>query len=149
MPTLAKNKEAYYSFSIEDTLEAGLVLLGHEVKSIKSGQVSLKGAYVTVRNEEAYLRNAHIGKYKHASRLEGYDETRERKLLLHKKEIHKLQNSTNQKGVTLVPLELYTKKRNIKLKIGIGKGKKQYDKRTTIKKKEIKRKLDRAIRQKI
>jgi SsrA-binding protein len=149
MPTFARNKEAFHSFSITGTIEAGLALLGHEVKSIKSGQVSLKGAYVTIRNEEAYLRNAHVGKYKHASQLEGYDETRERKLLLHKREIHQLQNAVHAKGTTLVPLEIYTKKRNLKLKIGIGKGKKQFDKRESIKKKETKRKLDRIIRNKI
>ncbi|MBI2607301.1 MAG: SsrA-binding protein SmpB [Candidatus Doudnabacteria bacterium] len=149
MPTHASNKEAFYSYSIDDSLEAGLSLLGHEVKSIKSGQVSLKGAYVTIRNGEAFLRNAHIGKYKHATNLEGYNETRERKLLLHKQEIHKLQNQTHEKGTALIPLELYTKKRNIKLKIGIGRGKKQFDKREALKKKEIKRKLERTIRTRI
>lgn len=149
MPTFAKNREAFHSYSIEDTIEAGLSLLGHEVKSVKLGQVSLKGAYVTIRNGEAYLRNAHINKYKYASNLDSYQETRERKLLLHKSEIHKLQNTTHEKGITLIPLELYTKKRNIKLKIGIGKGKKEYDKRETIKKKEAKRNIDRAIRNKI
>lgn len=149
MPTFARNKEAFYSYSIQDTLEAGLSLLGHEVKSVKLGQVSLKGAYVTIRNGEAYLRNAHINKYKYASNLDSYQETRERKLLLHKSEIHKLQNTTHEKGITLIPLELYTKKRNIKLKIGIGKGKKEYDKRETMKKKEAKRNIGRAIRNKI
>lgn len=149
MPTLAQNRKAFHDYSIEDTIEAGLVLAGHEVKSVRSGQVSLNGAYVTIRNGEGWLRNAHIGRYKQASGLEGYDEDRERKLLLHKNEILKLLDQIKGKSLTLIPLELYTSKRRIKLKIGVAKGKKQYDKRETIKKKELRRGLDRLIRKRV
>ena len=149
MPTLASNRKAFHDYSIEDTFEAGLVLAGHEVKSAKTGQASLTGAYVTIRNNEAWLRNAYIGKYKQASGLENHDENRERKLLLRKSEIRKLQSGSKEKGLTLIPLELYTKKGLIKLKVGLAKGKKQYDKRETIKRKELKRNLDRTIRSKV
>lgn len=149
MPTLASNKKAFYSYSIEDTFEAGLVLSGHEVKSIKNGQASLNGAYVSIRGGEAWLKNAYVAKYKQATNLESYNESQERKLLLHKKEIVKLSNRLNEKGLTLVPLELYTKKNRIKLKIGLAKGKKQFDKRESIKKKELKRNIDRTLRVKI
>lgn len=146
MPSYARNKKAFHNYSIEDSLEAGLVLSGHEVKSIRAGSVSLDGAYVTVRGGEAFLRNAYIGKYKQASNLDSYDESRERKLLLHKNEIIRLTDQTKGKGLTLVPLELYTSKKRIKLKIGVAKGKKQYDKRDSIKKKETGRRIDRAIK---
>jgi len=149
MPTLANNRKAFHDYSIEDTLEAGLVLAGHEVKSVKDGNTSLTGAYVTIRGGEAWLRNAHIGRYSRASNLEGYEENRERKLLLHKKEITKLLNETKGKGLTLVPLELYTSKRRIKLKIGVARGKRQFDKRETIKKKESSRRIQRETRMRI
>lgn len=149
MPTYANNRKAFHSYTILDTFEAGLSLLGHEVKSIRSGQVSLNGAYVTIRNGEAFLRNTYIGKYKQAANLDGHDENRERKLLLNKHEILKLVSSLNQKGTTLVPLEIYTHKRLIKLKFALATGKKQFDKRESIKKKESKRSIDRAIRQKV
>lgn len=149
MPSYASNRKAFHSYSIEDTFEAGLVLAGHEVKSVRSGQVSLNGAYVSIRNGEAYLKNAYIGKYKQAANLDGHDENRERKLLLHKNEILKLVTRLNEKGTTLVPLEIYTSKRRLKLKFAVATGKKQYDKRATIKKKETKRNIDRAIRQRI
>jgi len=149
MPTLASNRKAFHTYSIEDQIEAGLVLSGHEVKSIRGGQASLDGAYVTIRNGEAWLRNAYIGKYKQAANLESYDESRERKLLLNKKEIIRLQDKSKEKGLALVPLELYTSKFRIKLKIGLGRGKKQYDKRESIKKKELKRSLDRTIRTRV
>jgi SsrA-binding protein len=149
MPSLASNRKAFHTYSIEDTFEAGLALTGHEVKSIRNGQVSLNGAYVSIRGGEAYLKNAYIAKYKQAGTLEGHDENRERKLLLRKVEILKLVTRLNEKGATLVPLEIYTKKRLIKLKFALAKGKKQFDKRETIKKKETKRSIDRAIRQRI
>ncbi|MEJ0021895.1 MAG: SsrA-binding protein SmpB [Candidatus Doudnabacteria bacterium] len=149
MSTLAQNRKAFHDYSIEETVEAGLVLAGHEVKSAKTGQASLAGAYVTIRAGEGFLRNAYIGKYKQASNLEGHDESRERKLLLHKKEIERLQTKSKEKGLTLIPLELYTKKGLIKLKIGLAKGKKQFDKRESIKKKELKRNLDRTVRTRV
>ena len=149
MPTLANNRKAFHNYFIESSVEAGLVLSGHEVKSIRSGQVSLDGAYVTIRAGEAYLRNAYVGKYKQASKLEAYDEQRERKLLLHHHEILKLQDQTKGKGLTLVPLEIYTSKKRLKLKIGLARGKKQFDKRETIKRSENKRRVDRLIRSRV
>lgn len=149
MTTLAQNKKAWHDYSIEDTIEAGLVLAGHEVKSVKTGQATLTGAYVTIRAGEGWLRNAYIGKYKQASNLEAHDESRERKLLLHRKEITRLQNISKEKGLTLIPLELYTKKGRVKLKIGLARGKKMYDKREAIKKKELKRSLDRTVRTRV
>ncbi|HEV8601218.1 MAG TPA: SsrA-binding protein SmpB [Patescibacteria group bacterium] len=146
MATLANNRKAFHNYSIDDTFEAGLVLAGHEAKSAKNGQASLTGAYVTIRAGEAFLRNAHIGKYKYASGLEGYDENRDRKLLLHKQEIIRLQSKSREKGLTLIPLELYTKKNFIKLRVGLAKGKKQYDKRESIKAKESKRRVDRRLK---
>lgn len=149
MPTYARNKKAHFSYSIDETFEAGLVLAGHEVKSIRSGQVSLDGAYVTIRNGEGFLRNAYIGKYKQATNLEGYDENRERKLLLKKEEINRLIGKTKEKGLTLIPLEIYSSKKFLKLKVGLAKGKQKFDKRESIKKKESKRKIERAIRQRV
>lgn len=149
MSTLAQNRKAFHDYSVEETIEAGLVLAGHEVKSVKTGQATLAGAYVTIRNGEGWLRNAYIGKYKQASNLEGIDESRERKLLLHRKELEKLQSKTKEKGLTLIPLELYTKKGRIKLKIGLARGKKQFDKRESIKKKELKRNIDRTMRTRV
>jgi len=149
MPSLASNRKAFHDYSIEETLEAGLVLDGHEVKSIRGGNVSLAGAYVTIRGGEGWLRNAYVGKYKQASNLDGVDESRERKLLLNKKEILRLQDELKSKGLTLVPLEIYTSKKLIKLKIGIARGKKLYDKRESIKKKESKRSIDRTIRNRV
>ncbi|HEX5430308.1 MAG TPA: SsrA-binding protein SmpB [Patescibacteria group bacterium] len=149
MPSYASNRKAFHTYSIQDTFEAGLVLAGHEVKSIRSGQVSLNGAYVSIRGGEAYLKNAYVGKYKQAANLEGYDENHERKLLLHKNEILRLVNRLNEKGTTLVPLEIYTHKRRLKLKFAVATGKKQYDKRESIKRKETKRKIERTIRQRI
>ena len=99
MPTYAKNRKAFHNYSIDESIEAGLVLAGHEVKSIRGGQASLDGAYVTVRNGEAWLRNAYIGKYKQAANLESYDESHERKLLLNKKEIIRLQDKSKEKGL--------------------------------------------------
>jgi SsrA-binding protein len=149
MPSLASNKKAFHTYSIEDTFEAGLVLEGPEVKSIRNGQVSLNGSYVTIRGGEAYLKNAFISKYKNSPSQELYNENRDRKLLLHKDQINKLANRLNEKGTAIVPLEIYTSKRRIKVKIAVAKGKKQYDKRATIKEKENKRKAERAIRTRV
>ncbi len=149
MPTYAHNRKAFFDYSIEDHIEAGLILSGHEVKSIRNGQVSLDGAFVSIRGGEAWLKNAYIGKYKQASNLEDYNESRERKLLLNKKELLELQNKTKEKGLTLVPLQLYTSNRHIKLKVGLGRGKKRYDKRESIKRKEVKRKVDRTLRTRV
>lgn len=147
--TLAKNKEAYFDYSIEHELEAGIVLAGHEVKSVKIGTISLKGAHVTIRGNEAVLVNAHISPYKYAGELKGYDPTRSRKLLLNRKEISGLIGKYRQQGMAVVPLEVYEKRGLVKVKLGIGRGKKKFDKRETIKRREDKRKVARALRSQV
>jgi SsrA-binding protein len=149
MPTYANNKKAFHTYSIEETFEAGLILEGPEVKSIRNGQVSLAGAYVSVRGGEAYLKNAFVAKYKNAANQTLYNENRDRKLLLKKSEISKLAHRLDEKGTAIVPLEIYTSKRRIKVKIAVAKGKKQFDKRESIKRKETKRKIERTLRTKI
>lgn len=146
MPTLAYNKRANFDYDISDTFEAGLILFGHEVKSIKTGHVSLKGAFVTNKKTdkllpELYLTNAHISLYKHAGKQPNYEPTRPRKLLLHKKEIERLIGKKAVEGLTLVPIKIYTKRSLIKLEFGIGRGKKKFDKREAIKKRETDRQL--------
>jgi SsrA-binding protein len=148
MPALAYNKRANFDYDIQETYEAGLVLLGYEVKSIKTGHISLKGSYVTFKKSknknlpEAYLTNAHIPLYKFAGIRPSYEPTRPRKLLLKKKEIAYLMGKKDEQGLTLVPIKIYTKHSFIKLEFGVGKGRKKYDKREVIKKRE----LDREVR---
>lgn len=145
MPTLAINKRGRFDYEIADTFEAGLVLVGHEVKSIKTGHVSLKGSYVTVKSSdnkaELFLINAHIPLYDKVGKAIEYEPTRPRKLLLHKNEINKLIGKKQEQGLTLVPLKIYTKRSLIKLEFGIGRGKKKVDKRQDIKKRETERQL--------
>lgn len=144
MPSYAKNKKAFHDYHVLEEYEAGIVLNGDEVKSIKAGQANLKGSFVDVQKEEAFLNEAHISKYKHSSRKES-NPTRKRKLILHKKEIIKIDQAISQQGVTAIPLGLYSKKGLIKMKIGICRGKKLHDKRETLKKRsqemEIKKQL--------
>lgn len=148
MPVLAFNKRANFDYDIQETYQAGLVLLGHEVKSIKTGHISLKGSYVAFKKvkaknlPEAYLINAHIPLYKFAGSRPNYDPTRARKLLLTKKEIAYLLGKKQEQGLTLAPLKIYTKRSFIKLEFGVGKGRKKHDKREVIKQRE----LDRSIR---
>jgi SsrA-binding protein len=146
MTTFAVNKRAYFDYEIKDTFEAGLVLRGYEVKSIKTGHVSLKESFVTVRGMELFLTNAHIPLYKHAGIVPNYDPTAPRKLMMKKAEIKHLIGTVRIQGLTLVPIKLYTKKRLIKLQFGIGKGKKEYDKREKIKKREDKKKAERFLK---
>lgn len=146
MPILAYNKRANYDYVISSKYEAGIILLGHEVKAVKTKHISLKGAYVTVKKTnknipELYLINAHISLYKKASTITGYDPTRARQLLLHKNEIKHLLGKKQEQGLTLVPLKIYTKHSLIKLEFGIGRGKKKRDKRELIKKREVDKKL--------
>jgi SsrA-binding protein len=143
MSELAYNKRANFDYVILEIYEAGLVLLGHEVKSIKTGHISLKESFVTIHNNELYLTNAHIPPYQRAGKLENYDPTRARKLLVRKAEIKSLIGKTREKGLTLVPIRIYTKRRYLKLEFGLGKGKKEYDKREKIRKRED----ERGIRQ--
>ncbi|PIR74563.1 MAG: SsrA-binding protein [Candidatus Magasanikbacteria bacterium CG10_big_fil_rev_8_21_14_0_10_47_10] len=139
MPVYAKNKKAYHDYEILETLEAGLVLDGHEVKAVRNGQMKLSGGYVTFHNEEAYLTNAHISRYKFTGTLEAYDPDKSRKLLLKKSEIAYLSGKSKERGLTIVPLSVYTSGRHIKLQIGVARGKKLYDKREKIKERDLKR----------
>jgi len=146
MSILATNKSASFDYELLDKYEAGLVLTGAEVKSVKTGHISLKGSFVTLHGGELYLTNANISPYPFAKSSAAYEPTRSRKLLVRKIEIRHLIGKLQVKGLTLVPLRVYTKKRLIKLEFALAKGKKAYDKRKDISKKESKRKIERAIK---
>lgn len=143
MSVLVKNKQIGFNFQILEEFMAGLVLTGAEVKAVKNGHLSLKGSFVSIKNGQAWLKKAHISPYAKASiaSLKNYNPEKDRKLLLTKKEIAYLSNKTNQKGLTIVPISVYTTRRLIKVKIALVKGKKKFDKREDIKKKDIKRKI--------
>ena len=137
-----RNKSAKAEYEILDKYEAGIVLFGHEAKSIRTGKASMKGSFVKISKGEAYLHNLHIHAYAYA-RLEDYEPTRARKLLLKKKEILKLEHFDRRKGVTLVPLAIYSSRGKFKVEVGVGRGKKEYEKRADIKKRD----QDREMRQ--
>ncbi len=139
MPTLARNKRAKFDFDIKETLEAGLVLTGQEVKAAKTGHAKLLGSFVQIRNNEAWLKNLFIAPYTHGGDLSDYDPYQNRKLLLHRREIKKLKAKQDAGGLTIVPISLYTKAGNIKVEIGLGRGKKQFEKRASIKKRDLDR----------
>lgn len=134
------NKKAYYDYQILDTIEAGLVLSGTEIKSIRDGRANLKDSYAIVKNGEVFILNMHISHYKEGN-IFNHDETRTRKLLLNKKEISKLRDTVVLNGNTLVPLKIYFKNNRAKLLLGIAKGKKSYDKRESIKQRDVNREL--------
>jgi len=143
--TITVNRKAYHDYHIGDTYEAGLVLQGSEIKSIRAGHVNLKDAYAKVENGEAWLLNCHISPYSAAS-YNGHEPGRARKLLLHRKEIDELEALTKQKSLTLVPLRLYIKGGVAKVALGVGRGKKQYDKREAIAQRDQDRELDRVMK---
>ena len=143
---IATNKKAYHDYFIMETLEAGAVLQGTEVKSIREGQVNLKDSYALVRNGEAFLLNCHISPYAHGNR-ENHDPTRTRKLLLHAQEIRKLIGKSQEKGLTLIPLRVYLRRGRVKFELGIARGKKLYDKRETERRKEADREARAAIKE--
>jgi SsrA-binding protein len=142
---IAKNKKARFEYFIEDTFEAGLVLVGTEVKSLREGRASLKDSYGQIKNGEIFLVGAHITPYSHGTHT-NHEPERERKLLLHKREIKRLYGKSRERGYTLVPLSLYFKKGRAKLEMGLGKGKAKYDKREAIKRKDEKRDMERAMK---
>ena len=146
MTIYSENKKAYFSYQILEKFEAGMVLIGQEVKSIRSGRISLKGSYVVLKGEEPYLIGANIPPYQPKNAPSDYAPERPRKLLLNKLEIKRLIGKTKEKGLTLIPLKVYTKNARIKLEFGIGKGKKKADKRETIKKREAEREMRRALK---
>jgi SsrA-binding protein len=135
---VATNKKARFEYFIQETFEAGLALKGTEIKSIRLGQISLQEAYVRTDGKQAWLVGAHVAPYEHASAAQ-HDPSRERKLLLHKREIKTLWDAVRIKGMTIIPIKVYLKAGRAKLEIGIAKGKKQYDKRETIKERDIAR----------
>ena len=139
---IATNKKAWHNYQIESEYEAGIVLAGSEVKSIREGKVSFQDAYADIKNGELFLRQLHISPYKYAY-YTNHETHRTRKLLLHGYEIRKLWSKIKEKGYTLIPLKIYFKNDKIKVLIGLGRGKKLYDKRETIKQKDVKRDLDR------
>ncbi|WP_022668769.1 SsrA-binding protein SmpB [Desulfospira joergensenii] len=139
---IATNKKARHNYHIDDEYETGIVLKGSEVKSMREGRVSFKDSYADIKNGEVFLRQLHISPYKYAYN-DNHEALRTRKLLLHRYEIKKLIGKTKEKGYTLVPLKIYFKNDKIKVLIGLGKGKKLYDKRETIKLRDVKRDLDR------
>src|SRR3990167_5331511 len=149
MVTFAENRKARFNYEILETFEAGLVLFGSEVKSIKNGLMNLAGCYINIHDGELYLIGASIAPYQPKNQPADYDPARSRKLLLHKKEIMSLLGKIQQKGLTLVPLKVYNKGRRIKLEFALARGKKQYDRRADIAKKEAKRKIGRALRKEI
>lgn len=143
-PTI-KNRKARHEYHVEETYEAGLVLRGTEVKSLRNGKASLSEAFAYLKDGEVWLRDMYIKPYEHSS-FENHDPRRERKLLLNKREIRDMDKAVNKKGYTLAPLKLYFKKGYAKVLIGIAKGKQQHDKRQDIKERDMKRELDRKYK---
>ena len=145
MKDIAINKKAYHDYSIEETYEAGMVLLGTEIKSVRNGRVSLKEAYVSFVHGEAFVKDMHISTYREAT-YNNHDETRERKLLLHKNEIRKLTNKCRLQGYTGIPLRLYFSNGRVKMEIALAKGKTLYDKRESDKARSMERQAKQAMR---
>ncbi len=143
---LAQNKKANHDYFIEETIEAGMVLTGTEIKSVRGGKVQLKDSFVRIRNGEAWISNMHISPFDQGNRF-NHDPLRSRKLLLHKKQINELVGAVKRDGYTIVPLKMYVKDGYAKLLIGVGKGKKDYDKRDDLRKKEAKRDMERAFKE--
>ena len=141
---VATNRKAFHEYHILETFEAGVQLKGSEVKSIREGKASLKQAYILIRKGEAWLKGSHIASYSHTG-SEGHEPPRDRKLLLHKKEIKRIGSKLAEKGLTAVPTKLYFKGGLIKLEFGLAKGKKLYDKRETKKKRDVERDIQRAL----
>ena len=142
---IANNKKAYHDYFIEDKYEAGMALLGTEIKSIRMGKVSMKEAYVSFSNGEAFVKDLHIAQYKEAT-YNNHDETRDRKLLLHKREISKLSSKVKLQGYTCIPLRMYFSNGKVKLEIALAKGKTLYDKRDSEKKRSMDRQASAGIR---
>lgn len=147
MKVVTTNRRARHDHEILETYEAGMVLVGSEVKSLRDGQANLKDSYATVRDGELWLIGCHIAPYAF-SRLGGHEPERERKLLLHRREIDRVAAKLAEKGLTLIPLRIYFKDGKAKIELGLGRGKRTYDKRQSLKAKEQKREMDRALRRK-
>jgi SsrA-binding protein len=146
MPALIQNKKAGFNYELLEKLEAGIELLGFEVKSLRKHQGSLDGSYVLLRGGEAFLVGATIPPFQPGNTPEGYDQRRERRLLLTKKEIVRLSKAADTQGLTIVPISVYNSKRKIKVEIALARGKKKYDKRETLKKRESDRDIQRTLK---
>jgi len=142
---VATNRKARHDYFLQDTFEAGIALLGSEIKSIRAGQISIKEAYVRVDGEEAWLMDAHISPYDPANRF-NHDPLRNRKLLLHKKEIQSLYEDVRKKGLTIIPTKVYLKNGRAKLEIAVARGKRKFDKRQTLAKRDAQREIEREFR---
>ena len=142
---ISVNRQAYHDYFVERTIEAGISLVGTEIKSIRDGKVNLRGSYAIARNGELWLENAHIAVYEHGNRY-NHEPLRNRKLLLHRREIEQLQAKVATKGLTLIPLKLYLKGGRAKIELGLCRGKKLYDKREAIAERDVKREMERIIR---
>jgi len=145
---IATNRKAKHEYYIDDEFEAGIVLKGTEVKSLRMGKTNLKDSYARVKNNEVFIHQLHIGEYPYAH-YDNHEPLRVRKLLFHKREIKRLYGKTKEKGLALIPLNIYFKGGKIKLTIALARGKRKYDKREIIKKRDEKREMDRAIKNKI
>jgi len=143
---VASNRKAYHDYHIDQKYEAGIVLAGTEIKSVRAGQINLRDSYVQIRNGEAWLMSAHIAPYNHAAR-ENHEPRRPRKLLLHKREIARLAGKAQEKGFTIIPLRIYLKGNKAKVEIALAKGKRQYDKREAIAKRDSERHMQREWRE--
>lgn len=142
---LAQNKKAWHDYNILETIEAGLVLTGTEIKSVRASRINLKDGYAQIHNGEAWLMNVHISEYDQGNRF-NHDPLRPRKLLLHKKQINELAGKTSQQGITIVPLKVYLKNGFAKVLLGVAKGKHEYDKRETIKRRDQEREIRRTLK---
>ena len=145
MKIVAQNKKAYHDYFILDTYEAGIELQGTEIKSIRKGSVNLKDSFIRIRNDEAFFDNMHIAPYEQGNRF-NHEPLRQRKLLLHKKEIKKLQKELKENGLTIVPTKLYFNTSKLKVEIALARGKKLYDKRQDLKEKDSKRDIEKALK---
>jgi SsrA-binding protein len=145
MKVVCQNRKAYHDYFIEESLEAGIALLGTEVKSLREGRANLKDSYVAVKDGEALLLNCHISPYSHGN-IANHDPLRTRKLLLHEREIRRISGKAAQKGYSIVPLRLYFKGPYVKVEIGLAKGKKLFEKRETIKAREARKEMERAVK---
>ena len=143
---LASNRKAFHDYAVEETFEAGIALTGTEIKSVRAGSVNLRDSYAQVRQGELWLMNLHVAPYEPASR-QNVDPYRDRRLLMHRKEILRLASRVQEKGLTLIPLKMYLKKNRAKLEIGLARGKKLYDKRDAIAKRDTAREMDRAVKE--
>jgi SsrA-binding protein len=144
--SIVKNRKAYYEYHILDEYEAGVVLMGSEVKSIRMGNVTLSDSFIYLKSGEVWIKNLKVARYAQTHISEPHNENRDKKLLLTKKEINKISRSLEDQGITCIPLTIFTKRNKLKIKIGVAKGKKLFDKRQSIKEKDMKRELQRNLK---